>query len=240
MPSMPGVVGGITCAALGGAGALMTYGVRGRSSSLFAPSVYRGPASQHAMALTFDDGPSESTPVLLRLLAEHNVAATFFQCGANVERLPDVAREVLRGGHEIGNHSQTHPKFYFRSPAFIGDELTRAQSAIENTVGVTPALFRAPFGVRWPGMRAAQQRLHLMGVMWTVIGRDWRLDARSIVRRVLPNIVNGAIVCLHDGRELRARPDVGNTIEAVRRLIPILKAEGYRLETVSQLICPTN
>jgi peptidoglycan-N-acetylglucosamine deacetylase len=77
-------------------------------------------------------------------------------------------------------------------------------------------------------------------VMWTVIGRDWRLDARSIVRRVLPNIVNGAIVCLHDGRELRARPDVGNTIEAVRRLIPILKAEGYRLETVSQLICPTN
>jgi len=70
--------------------------------------------------------------------------------------------------------------------------------------------------VRWPGMRAAQQRLHLMGVMWTVIGRDWRLDARSIVRRVLPKIHNGAIVCLHDGRQLHARPDVENTIEAVR------------------------
>ena len=233
-------MGGITCAALGGAGALMTYGVRARSSSLFAPSVYRGPASEHAMALTFDDGPSESTPVLLRLLAEHDVAATFFQCGANVERLPEVAREVVRGGHEIGNHSQTHPKFYFRSPSFIREELTRAQAAIENAAGVSPSLFRAPFGVRWPGMRAAQQSLRLMGVMWTVIGRDWKLEPKSIVRRVLPKIDNGAIVCLHDGRELRARPDVGNTIEAVRRLIPILKAKGYRLQTVSQLICPTN
>jgi len=233
-------MGGITCAALGGAGALMTYGVRARSSSLFAPSVYRGPASEHAMALTFDDGPSESTPALLRLLAEHNVAATFFQCGANVERLPEVAREVVRGGHEIGNHSQTHPKFYFRSPSFIREELTRAQAAIESAAGVSPSLFRAPFGVRWPGMRAAQQSLRLMGVMWTVIGRDWKLDTKSIVRRVLPKIDNGSIVCLHDGRELSARPDVGNTIEAVRRLIPILKAEGYRLQTVSQLICPTN
>jgi peptidoglycan-N-acetylglucosamine deacetylase len=240
MRSMPGVMGGITCAALGGAGALMTYGVRARSSSLFAPSIYRGPASEHAIALTFDDGPSESTPALLRLLAEHDVAATFFQCGANVERLPEVAREVVRGGHEIGNHSQTHPKFYFRSPSFIREELTRAQAAIENAAGVSPSLFRAPFGVRWPGMRAAQQSLRLMGVMWTVIGRDWKLEPKSIVRRVLPKIDNGAIVCLHDGRELRARPDVGNTIEAVRRLIPILKAEGYRLQTVSQLICPTN
>jgi peptidoglycan-N-acetylglucosamine deacetylase len=240
MRSMPGVMGGITCAALGGAGALMTYGVRARSSSLFAPSVCRGPASEHAMALTFDDGPSESTPALLRLLAEHDVAATFFQCGANVERLPEVAREVVRGGHEIGNHSQTHPKFYFRSPSFIREELTRAQAAIENAAGVSPSLFRAPFGVRWPGMRAAQQSLRLMGVMWTVIGRDWKLDTKSIVRRVLRKIDNGSIVCLHDGRELRARPDVGNTIEAVRCLIPILKAEGYRLQTVSQLICPTN
>jgi peptidoglycan/xylan/chitin deacetylase (PgdA/CDA1 family) len=233
-------MGGITCATLGGAGVLMTYGVRARSSSLFAPSVYRGPASQHAVALTFDDGPSEFTPVLLRLLAEHNVAATFFHCGANVERLPEVAREVVRSGHEIGNHSQTHPKFYFRTPSFIREELTRAQAAIENATGVTPSLFRAPFGVRWPGMRASQKSLRLMGVMWTVMGRDWKLDTKSIVKRVLQNIDNGAIVCLHDGRELRVRPDVGNTIEAVRRLVPILKAEGYRLQTVSQLICPTN
>lgn len=237
---MAGVIEGTVCAAFCGAGALMAYGVRGRSATLFAPSVYRGPASKRSLALTFDDGPSESTPVLLEVLSAHSVAATFFQCGANVRRLPEIAREVVRRGHEVGNHSDTHPKFYFRRPEFIHEELSRAQEAIAETAGVSPALCRAPFGIRWPGMRAAQQRLHLLGVMWTVIGHDWKLDAPAVVRRVLPQVRNGAIICLHDGRELETRPAVESTIEAVRRLIPMLQAEGYRFETVSQLICPTN
>ena len=218
----------------------MAYAVRGRSSTLFAPSVYRGPAARRAIALTFDDGPSESTPALLRMLADQDVPATFFQCGGNVERLPEIAREVAGCGHEIGNHSHTHPRFILRTSAFIEGELSRAQESIERAAGVSPVLFRAPFGVRWPGMREAQRRLHLMGVMWTVIGCDWKLDTRAIVRRVLPEIENGAIICLHDGRELQVRPDVEPTLDAVRRLLPILKAEGYRFETVSQLICPTN
>ena len=237
---MPGVIGETACLAICGAGAVMAYGVRGRSSTLFAPSVYRGPDSQRTIAFTFDDGPSESTPELLRVLADCEVPATFFQCGMNVERLPEIAREVARQGHEIGNHSHTHPKFYFRGPEFMREELARAQAAIENATQVSPVLFRAPFGVRWPGLRAAQQSLNLLGVMWTVIGRDWVLAADAIVRRVLPKIENGAIVCLHDGREVSVRPDVGPTLNAVRRLIPILKAEGYRFESVSQLLCPMN
>jgi peptidoglycan-N-acetylglucosamine deacetylase len=237
---MPGAIEGGVCAAFCGAGALMAYGVRGRSATLFAPSVYRGPTSRRAIALTFDDGPSESTPALLEVLSNQGVSATFFQCGANVRRLPEIAREVVRRGHEVGNHSDTHPKFYFRKPEFIREELTRAQGAIAETTGVFPALYRAPFGIRWPGMRDAQERLHLLGVMWTVIGRDWKLDAPAIVRRILPHAGNGAIVCLHDGRELESQPAVEPTIEAVRRLIPMLKAEGYSFETVSQLICPTN
>lgn len=234
-----GVIEGAVCASFCG-GALMAYGVRGRSATLFAPSVYRGPAWRRALALTFDDGPSEATPVLLEVLSAHEVPATFFQCGKNVQRLPEVAREVVRRGHEIGNHSDTHPKFYFRKPAFIREELERAQETISGATGVSPTLYRAPFGIRWPGMRAAQERLHLLGVMWTVIGRDWKLDAAAIVRRVLARARNGAIICLHDGRELEARPAVEPTIEAVQRLIPMLKDRGYRFETVSQLICPKN
>lgn len=237
---MPVVIEGAVCASFCGAGALMAYGVRGRSATLFAPSVYRGPSSRRSLALTFDDGPSESTPQLLEVLSSQDVPATFFQCGANVRRLPEVAREVVRRGHEIGNHSDTHPRFYFRRPAFIRDELDRAQATIAATTGLSPALYRSPFGIRWPGMRAAQQRLHLLGVMWTVIGRDWKLDTAAIVHRVLPQAGNGAIICLHDGRQLETRPQVAATIEAVRRLIPALKDQGYRFETVSQLICPTN
>ncbi|PYT26969.1 MAG: polysaccharide deacetylase family protein, partial [Acidobacteria bacterium] len=102
MPCMSGVWGGAAGAAFCGAGALMAYAVRGKSSTLFAPSVYRGPAARRAIALTFDDGPSESTPALLRMLADQDVPATFFQCGGNVERLPEIAREAARCGHEIG------------------------------------------------------------------------------------------------------------------------------------------
>jgi len=192
------------------------------------------------MALTFDDGPSESTPELLEILSNHGISATFFQCGANVRRLPQIAREVARRGHEVGNHSDTHPKFYFRRTEFITNELARAQATIAETTGVAPALYRAPFGIRWPGMRIAQARLRLLGVMWTVIGRDWKLDAARIVQRIARHAANGAIICLHDGRELEARPSVKPTMEAVRRLIPMLQSAGYRFETVSQLICPTN
>jgi peptidoglycan/xylan/chitin deacetylase (PgdA/CDA1 family) len=225
-------------AAAAGAG-FMTWAVRGRSSRVFGPSVWRGPRDRQTVALTFDDGPSEGTPRILEILARHNVPATFFQCGANVERLPAVAREVQQAGHLIGNHSHSHPLFCFRSAAEIADDLARAQKAIEQHAGACPEWFRAPFGVRWFGMRQAQARLNLTGVMWTVIGYDWKLRPEAIVERVAARVSNGAILCLHDGRELHARPDIGATVEAVRRLVPLLLDRGYKLETVSRLLCPT-
>src|SRR6185369_52482 len=112
------------------AGGCMGYAVRGRSSTVFGPSIYHGDRSRPALALTFDDGPSESTPALLEILAEHNVLATFFMCGKNVRRLPAVARAVAAAGHEIGNHSDSHPRFDFKSPEFIYGELALAQETI--------------------------------------------------------------------------------------------------------------
>ena len=225
---------GLACSAA----ALMAWAVRGRSSAVFGRSLWRGPRGRRTIALTFDDGPSESTPAILDVLARHGVPATFFQCGANVERLPSIARAVCGAGHEIGNHSQTHPFLCFRSPQFMLHQLERAQKAIEDRAGVRPIWFRAPYGVRWPGLGAAQRRLGLTGVMWTVIGYDWNLTAEAVVRRVSGRISNGAIVCLHDGRELRCKPDVRTTIAAVERLIPMLLDRGYQFETVSRL-CQT-
>ncbi|HYW47344.1 MAG TPA: polysaccharide deacetylase family protein [Bryobacteraceae bacterium] len=220
--------------------AFMAWCVRGRSSSLLAPSVWRGPRSRRAVALTFDDGPSEATPQVLEILARYGVAATFFQCGVNVERLPGIARAVREGGHEIGNHSHTHRLFCFRSRRFMEDDLERAQDSIEAHTGARPAWFRAPFGARWFGLAGVQRRTHLTGVMWTIIGYDWSQKADRVVRRIAAGVCNGAIVCLHDGRELRAKPDIGVTVEAVRRLVPMLLERGYRFETVSRLLCPTN
>jgi peptidoglycan/xylan/chitin deacetylase (PgdA/CDA1 family) len=226
--------------AVSAAAAFMAWAVRGRSSEVFGSSVWRGPRNRAAVALTFDDGPSESTPRLLEVLARHGAPATFFQCGANVERLPAVARAVREAGHEIGNHSHTHPYFHFRRERFIEEELRRAQQAIRDSTGASPVWMRAPYGVRWFGLKEAQRRLGLTGVMWTVIGYDWKFRADAIVRRVLSRAGNGSIICLHDGRRLDVDPPVRETVEAVDRLIPAIRARGLRLETVSQLLCPTN
>ncbi len=222
------------------ASAFLAWAVRGRSAGVFGPSVWRGRRDRRAVALTFDDGPSESTPALLDVLAAYGVTATFFQCGANVERLPAVARAVREAGHAIGNHSFSHPMFSFQRQRFIEQELRLTQEAIERHTGARPGWFRAPYGVRWFGVGPVQRRLKLMGVMWTVIGYDWKLKADAVVRRVAAGVCNGAIVCLHDGRELRAKPDIGVTLEAVRRLVPLLLDQGYEFETIGRLICPKN
>jgi peptidoglycan/xylan/chitin deacetylase (PgdA/CDA1 family) len=229
-------LGGAVCAA----SALLAYAVRGRSSTLLAPSVYRGSRHRRAIALTFDDGPSEGTNQLLDILNRFDIPATFFVCGMNVSRLPGVVRAAVAARHEIGNHSYSHPALYLRSQAFINEELSAAQSIIAETTGAAPAFFRAPFGARWFGLREAQRQLNLLGVMWTVLGLDWKLPADRIARRILSRTENGGIICLHDGRGVGRNPDISQTLEAVEILIPALKARGFVFETVSQLLCPTH
>jgi peptidoglycan/xylan/chitin deacetylase (PgdA/CDA1 family) len=227
-------------AGLSTSAAFLAWAVRGRASSIFGPSIHCGPRNRKLIALTFDDGPSESTPQVLDLLHKYRAPATFFQIGANVDRLPHIARAVIAAGHEIGNHSYTHPLFCFHSADFIYREFARAQTAIADATGRPPVLLRAPFGARWFGFREAQRRLSLRGVMWTIIGYDWKRKADTIVGRMLPGVSNGAILCLHDGRELQANPDIRETVAAVDRLIPILRDRGYKFETVSRLLCPMN
>ncbi len=180
-----------------GAG-ILAHAVRGRSARFFGPSVWHGDARRKAVAMTFDDGPSESTPAFIDTLRQYGAPATFFQCGANIRRVPGIAREVRAAGHEIGNHSDSHPLCCFRTASFIHDDFSRAQHTFEETLGVTPSLMRAPFGVRWFGYRGMQESLGLLGVMWTVIGLDWKLPAPAICDRVLKAVRNGSIVCLHD------------------------------------------
>jgi peptidoglycan/xylan/chitin deacetylase (PgdA/CDA1 family) len=237
---MRSMEGGLFAAVAGTAagGAFLAYAVRGRTAAIFGPSVCHGDRSRPVLALTFDDGPSESTPALLDVLARYGARATFFMCGENVRRLPEVARQVLDCGHEIGNHSDTHPRFDFKSPGFIYGEMARAQQTIREATGATPRLFRAPYGVRWFGLRGAQQRLGLTGVMWTVIGHDWHWPAERVARRIAGRAANGGILCLHDGRGVAPRPDIDATIEAVKSVLPRLRQRGFEFATVSEMLCP--
>jgi peptidoglycan/xylan/chitin deacetylase (PgdA/CDA1 family) len=223
-------------AVLSGASAVAAYGVVNKSSQLFGPSVFRGPGNRRSIALTFDDGPSEGTLRLLDYLANEGIKATFFQCGMNVLRHPLIAGKVAAAGHEIGNHTFSHRRLPFRSSSFIEREFSDTQHIIAGETGITPMVLRAPYGLRWAGMQAVQRRLALLGVLWTVIGNDWKWPAARIAERVLRRSSPGGIVCLHDGRAVDGKPDISQMLAAVRKIVPMLKDNGYAFETVSDIL----
>jgi|SRR5579883_996170 peptidoglycan/xylan/chitin deacetylase (PgdA/CDA1 family) len=228
---------GFTAGALvGGLSAAAAYGSVAKSSQLFGPTVFRGSGRERTIALTFDDGPSEGTLQLLDYLHREQVYCTFFQCGMNVRRLPQVAGAVAGFGHQLGNHSYSHPTLPFKSRAFIDREFTEAQKIISFETGLTPMVMRPPYGFRWPGMRAVQEKLSLLNVLWTVIGNDWRWPAAKITEHVLRNVTPGGIICLHDGRATEANPDVSQTLKAVRQIVPVLKDQGYQFLVLSDLL----
>jgi peptidoglycan-N-acetylglucosamine deacetylase len=230
------LAGATAGAVIGGVSAATIYGTFSKSSQLFGPSVYRGHGHRRSIALTFDDGPSEGTPELLDYLESEGIKATFFQCGANVRRNAVIAGQVAAQGHEIGNHTFSHPRLPFKSKEFIEREFTEAQKIIQAETGVSPMVLRPPYGFRWAGMRAVQHKLSLLAVMWTVIGYDWRWPANRISRWVLRHTDPGGIVCLHDGRGVNPRPDIRETIRSVRQIVPVLKDSGYAFETVTGLL----
>src|SRR5712692_2188266 len=218
------------------AAAVLGYAAKGRSSRLFGPNIWRGPRHPKQIALTFNDGPSESTEQVLDILDVFSIRATFFQCGKNVQRLPAISRQVKERGHEIGNHTHSHPYLLWCSPARICEEIAAAQKAIADAAGVEPRLFRAPYGLRWFGLRSALREHNLTGVMWTVMGYDWEWEATEIAAHVLAHASPGGIICLHDGNRTATTVDRRNTILALRKIIPQLHQQGYSFVTVGDMI----
>jgi peptidoglycan/xylan/chitin deacetylase (PgdA/CDA1 family) len=189
-----------------------TYGVR---SQWLGPTVWRGPVDTAAVALTFDDGPTDDTERILDGLAAAQVRAAFFMIGRQVERHPKIARRVVDEGHDVGNHSYSHPIYLYRSSRETARQLALTQEIITATTGVTPRWSRPPCGVRSPGYFRASRALSLQTVQWTVSGYDWKpRRADRIVRDVVGGLFPGAIVLLHDG-DSEGRRDRRETVAAV-------------------------
>ena len=220
---------------LGAVSATAAYGSISRSSQIFGPSICRGPGRRRTVGLTFEDGPSDGTERILEYLDRERVWATFFQCEMNVRRHAEVAGDVAGAGHQLGNHSYSHPRMTFKSRQFIEREFSSAQHVITDATGIAPMVVRPPYGFRWLGMRETQQKLALLGVMWTVLG-DWRLPPDRMAEHVLSRVQPGTIISLYDGHTTELNPDISGTLEALRRIVPVLKDQGYEFEVISDLV----
>ncbi|HMJ82212.1 MAG TPA: polysaccharide deacetylase family protein [Vicinamibacterales bacterium] len=198
---------------------------------LFGDYVARVDTPERVVALTFDDGPSPYwTPKFLSALDARQVRATFFMMGRNVERYPAVAREVLTRGHEIGNHSYSHPQLIFMWPGRVREEIERTDTLLRG-IGVSDEIhFRPPHAAKFLVLPYVLTQMNKLSVLGDVDPEEWKqrpaaVMTESILRQVRP----GSIIGLHD-------PMGAESLQTLENILPALIAQGYRFETVSELV----
>jgi peptidoglycan-N-acetylglucosamine deacetylase len=201
-------------------------------------SVVRSGPPGSGVALTFDDGPHpEWTPRILDALASHGVAATFFCVGDNAAAHPDLVRRIAAAGHEVGNHTQTHPDLHLVSPARLKREITQCQGVLEDLLGRPVPTFRAPYGrFRWD-MKDPQALGLRHLVRWNVAPDPLSGRAADYAAVIEARTDDGAIILLHDNlcgvKPALAGEAIPAVIGSLPTVLPALLRRGFRFRTVS-------
>lgn len=184
--------------------------------------------SKKRIAFTFDDGPHyEITSQIMDAFDEYGGSATFFMLGSNVERYPEIVKDMAKRGFEIGNHSYNHPdNLIGASQEDVFEQVYGTNDLLFQTCGYDAKLFRPPFGMYDAFM---EEHLHTTIALWSIDTLDWKSrDAAAIKENVLANIHDGATILMHD-----LYP---STLEAVKELLPILHEQGYEFVSMSELV----
>lgn len=240
----PAAIAGSVLGPLAAGGAFVYYACSAPTSQILGRTLVRGPADRREVALTFDDGPAERfTGQVLDVLRRYRVPATFFCCGKNVARLPEVVRRAQADGHAVGNHTWSHPFLYLKGRQRIEDEIDRTQETIERAAGRAPSVFRPPYGVRWFGLFPALRARGLTDVQWSDTGYDWKPehDGAAIARLTLAKLKPGAVILLHDGREPREPADVdaSTTVTALPSIIEGVRRMGLEFASIERFLPET-
>ena len=192
--------------------------------------IYSVETAEKKIAITFDGAWSaDDTDELLEILKKHNAKATVFAVGDWVIKNPDAIKKFYKNGHEIGNHSDSHPSFSKISRGEIKEEIMLCNSKIKNITGESPVLVRAPSGDYSNESIEVAESLGMKMIQWDVDSLDWKkLSVDEMYNRVTSKVQNGSIVLFHNG--------VKNTPEALDKILEKLRKDGYEFVTVSELI----
>jgi peptidoglycan/xylan/chitin deacetylase (PgdA/CDA1 family) len=183
------------------------------------------------IAITFDDGPSATqTPRLLKMLRDRGIKATFFCVGQCVAENPEIAQQIVQEGHEIANHSWSHPSLSKMTEAAVKDQLDRTHNVIRQTTGVTPTLMRPPYGNFTPKQRTwANAEWNYKIIIWDVDSLDWKHRTPSKTESIIMSETKkGSIILCHDIHK--------TTVDAMPATLDALTAKGFKFVTVSELL----
>jgi peptidoglycan/xylan/chitin deacetylase (PgdA/CDA1 family) len=192
---------------------------------------------ERGVAVTFDDGPhEEGTPRVLDELAQRAAIATFFVVGEQVARRPELARRIVEAGHEVAVHGFRHTLLLRRRTAELAADLDRCVATIEDATGVSPTLYRPPYGVFSSGALAHVRGRGWRPLLWSTWGRDWRrrTNAAEIARLATRNLRPGDVVLLHDSDAYSSAGSWRRTVGAVPSVLDAVAALGVPAVAVTQ------
>jgi peptidoglycan/xylan/chitin deacetylase (PgdA/CDA1 family)/GT2 family glycosyltransferase len=219
---------------------LFTYhGVNPRSR-FYGKVLSNGNRSHLRIALTFDDGPNEPyTSLVLSILEQYRIKATFFVIGQNARRYPETCRRIVTAGNVIGNHSYHHQKsLCLRRGKAVAHDIEMARQAIYECTGLEPKLFRPPHGFRTPWLMRTVRHLGYTVVTWDNMTSDWKAEksGEEIVQTIIQRAKPGGVIVLHDGRDIRLRYDRSHMLQALPFVIEALTERGFDFVTIPELL----
>jgi len=212
---------------------LIIFGLRSQyAPQLIGSKIYNLTLKKKVIALTFDDGPSPfSTNKILQLLKKYNAKATFFVIGKEVEKYPNIAKSIIKNGHNLANHSLDHSRLIFKSFDFIQNQITTTDNIIKDLGYKKEIYFRAPFGNQFlilPYMLKKYKKKH---IHWDIILNDWENPPVSVMlNKFEKKLKPGSIVVLHDGYNRE------KTISLTSIILEKYTKKGYKFVTINELL----
>ena len=208
----------------------------------FGKNIVRLNTDRRIVALTYDDGPNPPyTERLLDVLAKHNVKATFFMIGNRIEKHPETVNRVIAEGHQLGNHTYSHPLLGFLPPSYVQRQIERTDNLLRQHGISEQIVLRAPMLTRFLPVAYVLEKTDRTHISCNVWSWDWTTQnpdkiTETVLKKTLSSTGAGSIIVLHDGKAENKNANRSGTIEATDRIITALKQDGYQFVRLSDVI----